>query len=322
MCPLPHRDSRRATRWQPTAPRYRRIAQRDFSVSRFHLDPQIPDEVARTIKRDWVDNFFAGARGDRMLVVERSRGRDRIRAGTRYRRGVGHRPHRRSSCRAGAGRWNRARQWPDCLPARASGTGRDPGLEHRGDALLRASRVHRRARPVRPSPPRLMRLGPVDTARAGRDRRGDRQQPRGRSCGGSRARAGRRRRRRACGQVSGNRARRCLSILAIPPESPSSSASGFPPMSLPSSLSSPARSASVSPARRSRSRRSIGSRPLVDAFKIASGDNDYTALLQRVGGTGKPVIVSSGMTDTAGLKNAQQTRRTGRVRGSSRPCTV
>lgn len=48
-------------------------------------------------------------------------------------------------------------------------------------------------------------------------------------------------------------------------------------------------------------------RPLVDAFKIASGDNDYTALLQRVGGTGKPVIVSSGMTDTAGLKNAQQT---------------
>jgi dTDP-4-amino-4,6-dideoxy-D-galactose acyltransferase len=47
------------------------IAQRHVSVSRFHLDPQIPDEVATTIKRDWAENFFRGARGDRMLVVER-----------------------------------------------------------------------------------------------------------------------------------------------------------------------------------------------------------------------------------------------------------
>lgn len=47
------------------------IAERDYAVSRFHLDPEIPDTVARAIKRDWVENFFRGGRGDRMLVVER-----------------------------------------------------------------------------------------------------------------------------------------------------------------------------------------------------------------------------------------------------------
>ena len=46
------------------------IAERDYSVSRFHLDPQIPDEVARAIKRDWADNFFRGDRGDRLLVAD------------------------------------------------------------------------------------------------------------------------------------------------------------------------------------------------------------------------------------------------------------
>lgn len=46
------------------------IAERDYNVSRFHLDPEIPDEVARSIKREWVDNYFKGARGDRMLVAE------------------------------------------------------------------------------------------------------------------------------------------------------------------------------------------------------------------------------------------------------------
>lgn len=46
------------------------IAERDYNVSRFHLDPEIPDAVARTIKRDWTNNFFTGGRGDRMLVVE------------------------------------------------------------------------------------------------------------------------------------------------------------------------------------------------------------------------------------------------------------
>jgi N,N'-diacetyllegionaminate synthase len=36
--------------------------------------------------------------------------------------------------------------------------------------------------------------------------------------------------------------------------------------------------------------------PLVPAFKIASGDNNYTALLERVAATGKPVVLSTGMT--------------------------
>jgi len=46
--------------------------------------------------------------------------------------------------------------------------------------------------------------------------------------------------------------------------------------------------------------------PLVDAFKIASGDNDYVLLLERVAATRRPVIVSAGMTDTAGVRRAQQ----------------
>ncbi len=46
------------------------IAEREYDVSRFHLDPAIPDDVARSIKREWVANYFTGARGDRMLVAE------------------------------------------------------------------------------------------------------------------------------------------------------------------------------------------------------------------------------------------------------------
>ena len=45
---------------------------RDYRVSRFHLDPAIALEVAITIKRDWIANFFAGDRGDRLLVAQRS----------------------------------------------------------------------------------------------------------------------------------------------------------------------------------------------------------------------------------------------------------
>jgi N,N'-diacetyllegionaminate synthase len=46
--------------------------------------------------------------------------------------------------------------------------------------------------------------------------------------------------------------------------------------------------------------------PLVDAFKVASGDNDYLPLLERIGATGRPTIVSSGMTDLSGLTRAQR----------------
>jgi GNAT superfamily N-acetyltransferase len=47
------------------------IAERAFTRDRFHADPEIPDEVADRIKRDWVDAYLRGERGDRLLVAER-----------------------------------------------------------------------------------------------------------------------------------------------------------------------------------------------------------------------------------------------------------
>lgn len=41
--------------------------------------------------------------------------------------------------------------------------------------------------------------------------------------------------------------------------------------------------------------------PLVPAFKVASGDNDHVALLERIAATGKPVILSTGMTGLDGV---------------------
>jgi sialic acid synthase SpsE len=45
--------------------------------------------------------------------------------------------------------------------------------------------------------------------------------------------------------------------------------------------------------------------PLVDAMKIASGDNDVDALLEAAAGTGKPVIVSTGMSTLDGIAHAK-----------------
>jgi sialic acid synthase SpsE len=45
--------------------------------------------------------------------------------------------------------------------------------------------------------------------------------------------------------------------------------------------------------------------PLVDAYKIASGDNDFVALLDRVARSGKPVVVSTGMSDLVTVQAAQ-----------------
>lgn len=45
--------------------------------------------------------------------------------------------------------------------------------------------------------------------------------------------------------------------------------------------------------------------PLVDAFKIASADNDFTALIAAAADTGRPVIVSAGMTGLDGMLAAR-----------------
>jgi sialic acid synthase SpsE len=46
--------------------------------------------------------------------------------------------------------------------------------------------------------------------------------------------------------------------------------------------------------------------PLVDAYKVASGDNDFLPLLERVGRAGKPVIVSTGLVDLDGARSAKE----------------
>jgi N,N'-diacetyllegionaminate synthase len=49
--------------------------------------------------------------------------------------------------------------------------------------------------------------------------------------------------------------------------------------------------------------------PLVPAFKVASSDNNFVALLQRIAATNKPVLLSTGMTDLAGAHAALDTVR-------------
>jgi ribosomal protein S18 acetylase RimI-like enzyme len=47
------------------------IAERHYGVSRFHLDPAIADATAGAIKRAWLQAYFDGARGDRLLSAHR-----------------------------------------------------------------------------------------------------------------------------------------------------------------------------------------------------------------------------------------------------------
>jgi ribosomal protein S18 acetylase RimI-like enzyme len=68
--PLPKRSVRVRDARPADRPAVTAIAGRDYTVSRFHLDPDIADDVARSIKREWAGNYFTGARGDRMLVAE------------------------------------------------------------------------------------------------------------------------------------------------------------------------------------------------------------------------------------------------------------
>lgn len=47
-----------------------RIAESCFVYSRFHLDPRVPDRVANAVKREWVDSYLHGRRGECLLVAE------------------------------------------------------------------------------------------------------------------------------------------------------------------------------------------------------------------------------------------------------------
>jgi sialic acid synthase SpsE len=44
---------------------------------------------------------------------------------------------------------------------------------------------------------------------------------------------------------------------------------------------------------------------IVDAYKIASGDNNFYPLIERVCRTGRPIIVSSGLTDLGGIRKSR-----------------
>jgi dTDP-4-amino-4,6-dideoxy-D-galactose acyltransferase len=55
-------------------PAVRSIAAQSFSQSRFHLDPLIPAAAANRIKEEWAGGFFAGRRGEWMVVGEGARG--------------------------------------------------------------------------------------------------------------------------------------------------------------------------------------------------------------------------------------------------------
>lgn len=45
------------------------IAERHYGVSRFHLDPRVGGAVAGAIKRDWLQAYADGTRGDQLLAA-------------------------------------------------------------------------------------------------------------------------------------------------------------------------------------------------------------------------------------------------------------
>src|SRR5688572_18549273 len=49
--------------------------------------------------------------------------------------------------------------------------------------------------------------------------------------------------------------------------------------------------------------------PLVDVFKIASGDNNFIPLIQQVAASGKPLIISTGLADLAHLQRIAEVAR-------------
>lgn len=51
-----------------------RIVVENMTTSRYHLDPRIDPQRASALKRAWVGNFFAGLRGQRLVVAESDAG--------------------------------------------------------------------------------------------------------------------------------------------------------------------------------------------------------------------------------------------------------
>lgn len=46
-----------------------KIAKESFIYSRFHLDSKVDDSIANAIKKEWVENYYKGKRGDAMIVA-------------------------------------------------------------------------------------------------------------------------------------------------------------------------------------------------------------------------------------------------------------
>lgn len=52
----------------------RDIARRTFTFDRFHQDSRVPPEIADELKAVWAENFFAGKRGEWMVIAEDAAG--------------------------------------------------------------------------------------------------------------------------------------------------------------------------------------------------------------------------------------------------------
>lgn len=64
-------------------------------------------------------------------------------------------------------------------------------------------------------------------------------------------------------------------------------------------------------------------KPLVPAYKIASGDNNFIPLLTRVGATGKPILLSTGMADMVTIKaSVDVLERQSQERGAPLPLVL
>ena len=266
------------------------IAERDFDVSRFHLDPAIPDDDAADASSATGRRRTSTASGatacssraatarpsassacsrrspaSRVIDIVAVRGR-RARRGRRQRAGRGAAASRRRPRRR-----------------------RHPDRQHGGAALLRAAGLRRRATPATfcTCTHEDRRASNIDervvlVAEIGNNHEGDRRRAREMV----RARRGRRRRRGQAPDVPGRALRAALrraplraarALRAAPTTwSPSSPTWRATPAS--AFISTPFDLPSVDLLE-----------PLVDAFKIASGDLDFIPLLRRVAATDKPV---------------------------------